>query len=279
MQNFAKKCKSEQKTLVLVPTMGALHEGHLKLIDRAKSRGNDGKTVVIVSIFVNPTQFAPNEDFNKYPRKFENDCKKCEERGADLVFAPNAENMYPDGFDTKINCGKITTVLEGEIRPTHFDGVCTVVLKLFNITLADIAIFGQKDAQQVMVLKQMARDLNLTTEIDVHPIVREKDGLAMSSRNAYLTPDERAEVAEIYSGLKKARDLIAKERHSYKIKEFLLDYYSRKSYFVAEYIEITNFSAEKIAKITDEPALISVAMRTTQSKTRLIDNIITETVK
>jgi len=275
MQEIAKKCKSEQKTLVLVPTMGALHEGHLKLIDRAKSCGNDGDTVVIVSIFVNPTQFAPNEDFAKYPREFENDCKKCSERGADFVFAPNPEDMYPDGFDTKINCGKITTVLEGAIRPTHFDGVCTVVLKLFNITLADIAIFGQKDAQQVMVLKQMARDLNLPTALVVHPIVREKDGLAMSSRNAYLTADERAEVAKISLGLEKTREFIEKERDCKKIKEFLLNYYSRALYFIVEYVEITDFSAKKIEKITDDCALISLAVRTTQSKTRLIDNIIT----
>jgi pantoate--beta-alanine ligase len=270
LQNIAKKCKIERKKIVLVPTMGALHEGHLKLIDKAKTLGD----IVVVSIFVNPTQFAPNEDFAKYPREFENDCKKCESRGADFVFAPSVEEMYPNGFDTKINCGKITTVLEGKSRPGHFDGVCTVVLKLFNISLADVAVFGQKDAQQVLVIKQMARDLNLATEIEIHPIVREKDGLAMSSRNAYLTADERADVSIICEGLEKLREFAKKEKKVDKLKEFLLKYYSDAKYFNAEYVAITDFCAKKTKEITNKNVLVSVAVRTTQSKTRLIDNIV-----
>ena len=270
LQNIAKKHKSEQKKTVLVPTMGALHEGHLKLIDKAKTLGD----IVVVSIFVNPAQFGPNEDFAKYPREFDSDCKKCESRGADFVFAPSVKEMYPDGFDTKINCGEITTVLEGKVRPGHFDGVCTVVLKLLNISLADIAVFGQKDAQQVMVIRQMVRDLNLATSLEIHPTVREKDGLAMSSRNSYLTADERAEVSMICEGLEKLREFARKEKKSYELKEFLLKYYSNAKYFTAQYVAVTDFCAKETDEITNGDALVSVAVRTTQSKTRLIDNII-----
>lgn len=262
--------KKRGKNVVLVPTMGALHEGHLKLIDRAKTLGG----LVVVSIFVNPTQFGANEDYEKYPREIESDCKKCESRGADFIFAPSVENMYPKGFDTKINCGRISTVLEGAARPGHFDGVCAVVLKLFNISLADFAIFGQKDAQQVMVIKQMVRDLNIPITIDVHPIVREADGLAKSSRNVYLTESERAEVRMIYDGLVKASKFAEAEKNSKRIKEFLHKYYSAAKYFSVEYIAITDFSAREIEdEIFQEDILISLAVRTTQSKTRLIDNI------
>jgi pantoate--beta-alanine ligase len=252
LQEIAKKYKNAGKKITLVPTMGALHEGHLKLIDRAKTLGD----IIVVSIFVNPTQFGPNEDFAKYPREFENDCKKCEERGVNIIFAPSVEEMYPSGFDTKISCGEITTILEGAIRPGHFDGVCTVVLKLFNASLADTAVFGQKDAQQVMVIKQMVRDLNLPITLDIHPIVRENDGLAMSSRNAYLTADERAEVPMIYEGLKKtANDLHPKNN----IESFLRTFYSQARFFNVEYIEL-------------KENIVLVAVRTTQSKTRLLDN-------
>jgi pantoate--beta-alanine ligase len=247
-----------QKKIVLVPTMGALHEGHLKLIDRAKLLGD----LVVVSIFVNPTQFGPNEDYEKYPREFQNDCKKSEEHGADFIFAPSVEEMYPSGFDTKINCGEITKVLEGEIRPGHFDGVCTVVLKLFNATLADIAVFGQKDAQQVMVIKRMVCDLNLPVLIDVHPTVRESDGLAMSSRNAYLTKNERAEVPMIYEGLTKASKLnVGANNYSPLLENFLREYYSSAKYFTVEYIAVRE-------------QFILIAARTSESKTRLIDNIL-----
>jgi pantoate--beta-alanine ligase len=263
--------KKRSKKIVIVPTMGALHEGHLKLIDRAKTLGD----LVVVSIFVNPIQFGANEDYGKYPREFENDCKKCESRGADFVFAPSVENMYPDGFDTKINCGKITALLEGAARPGHFDGVCTVVLKLFNVSLADFAVFGQKDAQQVMVIKQMVRDLNVPVIIDVHPIVREEDGLAKSSRNVYLTESERAEVNMIYGGLVKLSNFAKTEKNSEKLKDFLRKYYLTAKCFLVEYIAITDFFArETEGEIGEKDVLVSLAVRTTQSKTRLIDNII-----
>ena len=271
LQEIAKKIKCERKKIVLVPTMGALHEGHLCLIDKAKTLGG----IVIVSVFVNPVQFGPNEDYEKYPREFENDCRKCESRGADFVFAPSVENMYPREFDTKINCGKITTLLEGAIRPGHFDGVCTVVLKLFNISLADFAVFGQKDAQQVMVIKQMVRDLNVPIILDVHPIVRENDGLAKSSRNVYLTNEERAEVPMIYEGLVKLSEFAKTEKKSENLKDFLQNYYFSAKYFSLEYIAVTDFKAQEIAgEISGKEVLISLAVRTTQSKTRLIDNIV-----
>lgn len=277
LQEIIKKLKSERSgsAAVLVPTMGALHEGHLKLIDRAKMLGD----IVIVSIFVNPIQFGPNEDFAKYPREFENDCKKCENRGADFVFAPSVAEMYPSDsgiipFDTKINCGKITSVLEGAIRPGHFDGVCTVVMKLFNATLADYAVFGQKDAQQVMVIKQMVRDLNIPIVLDIYPIVRENDGLAMSSRNSYLTENERTEVSIIYAGLNAAKGFAKKEKNTIKIKNFLNEFYSSAKFFNVEYIAITDLFANEIGEISEQNTLISLAVRTNQSKTRLIDNII-----
>ena len=254
LQETAKKIKSGGKKIALVPTMGALHEGHLKLIDRAKTLGD----VVIVSIFVNPTQFGPNEDFAKYPREFENDCKKCENRGADIIFAPSVEEMYPADYDSKISCGEITTILEGAIRPGHFDGVCVVVLKLFNASLADIAVFGQKDAQQVMVIKQMVRDLNVPITLDICPTIRESDGLAMSSRNVYLTADERAEAPMIYEGLQiAANNLLLIEN----VEAFLQKYYSSAKYFNVEYVAVRGNA-------------ILVAVRTTQSKTRLIDNAV-----
>lgn len=274
LQNTIKKIKSNGSgsaaKIVLVPTMGALHEGHLKLIDKAKTLGD----YVVVSIFVNPIQFGPNEDFAKYPREFDNDCKKCEERGADFVFAPSVNEMYPSGFDTKVVCGKITSVLEGAIRPGHFDGVCSVVLKLFNITLADVAVFGQKDAQQVMVIKQMVRDLNVPITIDIHSIVREKSGLAMSSRNAYLTSKEKEDVPMIFSGLQAVADFVKTEKSAKKIKKYLEKFYSAMKFFKVEYIAITDLFANEINEVSEKNTLISLAVRTTQSKTRLIDNII-----
>jgi len=251
LQQYVRCTKSEVNTVVIVPTMGALHEGHLKLIDRAKELGD----IIIVSIFVNPKQFGPNEDFAKYPREFENDCKKCESRGVNVVYAPSVEEMYPADYDTKISCGEITTILEGAIRPGHFDGVCAVVLKLFNASMAEFAVFGQKDAQQVMVIKQMVRDLNLPITLDIYPTVRESDGLAMSSRNVYLTPDERAEVPMIYAGLQKAASDLP------RAESFLREYYSSAKYFNVEYVAVRD-------------NVILTAVRTTQSKTRLIDNIV-----
>lgn len=198
--------RAEKKSIGLVPTMGALHYGHLSLA-LASKEAND---VTIVSVFVNPTQFAPGEDYEQYPRTLPDDIEKLAEiGGVDIVFAPFPEAMYPKGFDARVHIGGVTTVLEGKFRPTHFDGVATVVLKLFNLTRPDRAYFGQKDFQQIVVVKKMAADLNIPIEIVSCPIIRESDGLAMSSRNRYLTKRQRQDALVLSRSLEEAEEQIA----------------------------------------------------------------------
>ncbi|MBR4834242.1 MAG: pantoate--beta-alanine ligase [Thermoguttaceae bacterium] len=196
--------RKEGKTVGLVPTMGALHFGHLSLAIAAKNETD----VSVVSIFVNPTQFAPGEDFDKYPRTLDADLELLSQIGTDFVFAPSASAMYPTGFDASVRVGGVAKILEGECRPTHFDGVATVVLKLFNIVGPNIAYFGQKDFQQVAVVKKMVADLNVPVEIDMRPIIREKSGLAMSSRNEYLSAEERGQALVLSKALDKAEEAI-----------------------------------------------------------------------
>ena len=198
--------RAENKSIGLVPTMGALHYGHLSLV-LASREEND---VTVVSIFVNPTQFAPGEDYEKYPRTLPDDIEKLAEiGGADIVFAPSPEAMYPKGFDANVHIGGVTAVLEGKFRPTHFDGVATVVLKLFNLTRADRAYFGQKDFQQIAVVKKMVDDLNVPIKIVSCPIIREPDGIAMSSRNRYLSEKERQDALVLSRSLTQAEKQIA----------------------------------------------------------------------
>ena len=198
--------RAENKSIGFVPTMGALHYGHLSLVLASKG-DND---VTVVSIFVNPTQFAPGEDYEKYPRTLPDDIEKLAEvGGADIVFAPSPEAMYPKGFDANVHVGGVTAVLEGKFRPTHFDGVATVVLKLFNLTRADRAYFGQKDFQQIAVVKKMVADLNVPIEIVSCPIIREPDGIAMSSRNRYLSEKERQDALVLSRSLMEAEKQIA----------------------------------------------------------------------
>ncbi|MBQ3454412.1 MAG: pantoate--beta-alanine ligase, partial [Thermoguttaceae bacterium] len=198
--------RAENKSIGLVPTMGALHYGHLSLVLASKEE-ND---VTVVSIFVNPTQFAPGEDYEKYPRTLPDDIEKLAEiGGADIVFAPSPEAMYPKGFDANVHIGGVTAVLEGKFRPTHFDGVATVVLKLFNLTRADRAYFGQKDFQQIAVVKKMVDDLNVPIKIVSCPIIREPDGIAMSSRNRYLSEKERQDALVLSRSLTEAEKQIA----------------------------------------------------------------------
>jgi len=194
--------RSAGRRVGLVPTMGALHEGHLSLVRMAR----EAAASVAVSIFVNPTQFGPHEDYARYPRTLEEDCGRLEAEGAAMVFAPEAAAMYPEGFRTAVEVEGLSEVLEGAIRPGHFRGVATVVSKLFNIIPADVAVFGQKDYQQLLVLRRMARDLNLPVEVLAHPIVREPDGLAMSSRNRYLSEDERRSALALSRALAAVRD-------------------------------------------------------------------------
>jgi pantoate--beta-alanine ligase len=203
MQSLAAELRSKDKLIGLVPTMGALHEGHLSLIHLARERCD----FVVVSIFVNPIQFGPSEDLAKYPRDLARDVQLCTQAGADLVFAPSADELYPKGYSTYITEDFIARPLEGVSRPTHFRGVLTVVAKLFNIVRPDIAVFGQKDAQQVAVIKKMANDLHFVVDIVTAPTVREPDGLAMSSRNRYLSATQRAEALVIVEGLRKAKEM------------------------------------------------------------------------
>jgi pantoate--beta-alanine ligase len=206
MQTLVEDLRSKGKIIGLVPTMGALHEGHLSLIRRAAEQAD----TVIVSIFVNPTQFGPSEDFAKYPRDLEQDLQLCETAGADVVFAPTNEEIYPKGYSTFISEEFVGKPLEGVSRPTHFRGVTTVVAKLFNIVRPDLAVFGQKDAQQVAVIKKMVQDLHFTVDIVVAPTLRDPDGLAMSSRNRYLSTLQRQEALAINQALTYAKEMVDK---------------------------------------------------------------------
>lgn len=271
MYEYSQQCRSGGQKIALVPTMGALHSGHLSLLDIARREAD----VTVMSIFVNPAQFGPSEDFNKYPRPFEEDCRKAEAAGCDVIFAPTKEMMYPAGYNTYVSVENITENLCGASRPGHFRGVTTVVLKLFNIVNPHVAIFGQKDAQQVLVIKRMAEDLNHPVKVIVAPIVREADGLAMSSRNVYLTKDERSEVAVIKRALDRGIFIYEKgERHATAIKNEIYSVLNTSKMLSVEYVEIVDTVTVQPMEIIPAPALIAVACRTAQSKTRLIDNAI-----
>lgn len=205
MQRLSRELRGHSQIIGLIPTMGALHEGHLSLVRLAAERAD----TVVVSIFVNPTQFGPSEDYSKYPRDLEKDLAGCEAAGADIVFAPGVEEMYPKGYSTYITEEHVSKPLEGVSRPSHFRGVTTVVAKLFNVVGPDFAIFGQKDAQQVAVLRKMVNDLHIPVDVVVADTIREPDGLAMSSRNRYLTASQRTEALALYRALSKARDMVA----------------------------------------------------------------------
>ncbi len=204
MQQVARKIAAEGKTTALVPTMGFLHEGHLSLIRRARKAAD----IVITTIFVNPAQFGPREDLSKYPRDEKGDIRKIRKAGGDIVFIPKATDIYPDDFQTYITVERLTRSLEGESRPRHFRGVTTIVAKLFNITQPDVAVFGQKDLQQAYVLKQMANDLSWPIKFVIAPTVREKSGLAMSSRNKFFSPEQRLEACCLYYALRTAEAMV-----------------------------------------------------------------------
>lgn len=205
MQRTAREL-SRNGTIALVPTMGYLHDGHLSLVKRARKAAD----AVVASIFVNPAQFGPDEDLRRYPRDVKGDRLKLRQSGADILFMPDARQMYPDSFQTRVEVEQLSRVLEGACRPGHFRGVTTVVSKLFNIVRPDIAVFGQKDFQQAVVLMRMAHDLNYPIKLIIAPTRREKDGLAMSSRNAYLGPEQRRQAVCLYQGLRRARTLFAR---------------------------------------------------------------------
>jgi pantoate--beta-alanine ligase len=273
MQRTAQRLRAREKTIGLVPTMGALHEGHLSLIDRARSHCD----VLVTSIYVNPAQFGAGEDFNTYPRTFDADCALARAHGCDIVFAPTDAEMYPPGYATYVVLDHpLTQRLCGRARPGHFRGVATIVTKLFTSVMPSCAVFGQKDAQQALVLNRMVQDLHLPVTLDVAPIVREKDGLALSSRNSYLTPQERAEVPAIYQGLQRAYRLWQQgERRGDTLRHEIVSYYERFSLFDTEYAEIVDTETLDPVHTTDDaPFLMAVACRTTRTHTRLIDNMV-----
>ena len=256
------------KTVGLVPTMGFLHEGHLSLIREAKAE-ND---VVVVSDFVNPTQFGPNEDFESYPRNIEQDTELALSAGADVIFYPSVSEMYPPESSTYVEVeGNITRVLCGASRPTHFRGVTTVVNKLFNIVEPDKAYFGQKDAQQVAVLTKMVKDLHMDIELIICPIVREPDGLAMSSRNTYLSAEERKQAVILNQALKKAKNAFANgEKDVVKLTGIITDKINEMPLAVIDYVSILDFPSLKPIITIEKDALGAVAVKF--GKTRLIDN-------
>ena len=270
MQEFALRLKQEGRRIGLVPTMGALHEGHLTLMRAAK----EATDFVIASVFVNPTQFGPNEDFDAYPRRFEEDCRKLESVGVDAVLHPQAADMYPQGFCTYVNVdGDITHKLCGAQRPIHFRGVATVVTKLFNITQADEAFFGQKDAQQVVVVCRFVQDLNLPVHINMVPIVREESGLARSSRNVYLSPEEKTAALVLSRSLRLAKDAYEKgERNAAVLKALVTKEIAGEPLAAIDYVDLFSFPALEAIETVDEKSLLALAVRI--GKTRLIDNII-----
>jgi pantoate--beta-alanine ligase len=267
MQKHSNDLRSSGKTIAFVPTMGFFHEGHLELM----RLGRKSAGILVISIFVNPTQFGPSEDLASYPQDPEGDMAKAKGAGVDIAFRPSPEEMYPEGFQLKVIVEKLTKHLCGLSRPGHFDGVATVVTKLFNIVKPHMAIFGQKDYQQLAVIKRMVMDLNMDIDIISAPTVREPDGLAMSSRNAYLNPEERKSA----SCLKKSIDLAQKmarkgERDTQKIKEVVESEILRHPYTKIDYIQLCNpLSLEEVRAMGDE-TLLALAVKV--GETRLIDN-------
>jgi len=255
-------------TVGFVPTMGYLHEGHLSLVKQARM---DNSTV-IVSIYVNPTQFGPREDFGAYPRKLDRDLKLLNKEGVDIVLVPSDDEMYPPGFSSWINVEKLTERLEGAARPGHFRGVATVVAKLFNIVQPSRAYFGQKDAQQIMVIKRMVADLNMDVEIVVVPTVRETDGLAMSSRNIYLSPEERRAATILFKALSLAQQLWKSgDKDADELRKRMTSLIQKEPLAQIDYVSIAGAETLEELNLIDCPALASLAVRI--GKTRLIDNM------
>ncbi|WP_418626517.1 pantoate--beta-alanine ligase [Anaerosinus sp.] len=270
VKSFVRAVKKAGKTIGLVPTMGALHEGHLTLMRHAKKNAD----VVIASVFVNPTQFGPNEDFDAYPREFSRDCEKLDSVGVDAVFHPSAEEMYPKGYTAYVTVdGDITNKLCGAKRPGHFRGVATVVTKLFNITEADKAFFGQKDAQQVVVIKRFVRDLNMNVEVNMVPIVRAEDGLALSSRNKYLSDKEKKAALVLSQSLKEAQKAFKSGKKSVtELKALITEKIQAEPLAQIDYIDIYTFPDLEECEMIVKEALVALAVKF--GTTRLIDNTI-----
>ena len=257
--------KSQGKSIGLVPTMGYLHRGHGSLVKKAAEE-ND---VVIVSNFVNPTQFGENEDLNSYPRDLDADCKLCESLGADLMFCPEPQEMYDNSL-AFVNIDLLSQWLCGKSRPVHFRGVCTVVTKLFNITKADRAYFGEKDAQQLLIIKKMVKDLNFDVEIVGCPIVREADGLAMSSRNAYLNEQERKAAKCLSKSIELGKSKIKKGMIAQELKDYMKEAIEREPLAEIDYLEVVDLNTLQPVDRIDESVLVAMAVNF--DKARLLDN-------
>ena len=271
MKQVGRRVRAEGRLAGLVPTMGALHAGHLSLVRTARAECQP----VIASIFVNPAQFGPGEDFQKYPRSFQDDAKMLEEAGVEYLFAPEAAEVYPPGFRTWINVGGLSERLEGRARPGHFRGVTTVVLKLLEIVQPRKAYFGRKDAQQARIIRQMARDLDLDTEIVVCPIVREPDGLALSSRNSYLKPQERRAAVILFRALEGARLCIERgERDAVRLAASMREILGSERLAETDYAEIVD--AETLEPVTRLRGACLALLAARIGSTRLLDNMLIE---
>jgi len=269
MRSASRAARQSGKRIGFVPTMGALHEGHLSLVRAARASSD----VVTASIFVNPTQFGPNEDLAKYPRSFERDCQMLEREGVDFVFAPSVEEMYPAGAVTWVTVEELSGKLDGGSRPGHFRGVTTVVAKLFHIVEPDKAFFGQKDAAQVAVIRRMVRDLNLPVEIVVCPIVREADGLALSSRNVYLSAEERKQALVLSRAVRGVEDLARCGQHSANaLNAAARSVFAEEPDVRVDYVELVNWDTLMPVNVAGSGTLFAVAAWV--GSTRLIDNTI-----
>ena len=267
MQSYSDKMREEGKTIAFVPTMGNLHDGHISLVKKARELGN----IVVVSIFVNPSQFSPNEDYNSYPRTFEEDKTKLKKENTDIIFFPTANEMY-DNPKTYVYVEDYSRILCGKSRPTHFRGVTTVVSKLFNIVKPHVAVFGEKDAQQAFIIKKMVKDLNFDIRIETGKIMRETNGLALSSRNAYLTDEEHSKASFIYKSLKGAEDMVYKgEKNPENIVAFIKNMLNEKKVGKIDYVEIVN--DDNFLPTSTIAGNIRILVAIYVGKTRLIDNI------
>ncbi len=274
MQELAESLRKNGKKIVFVPTMGFLHEGHLSLMKYGRGIAD----ILVASIYVNPTQFAPGEDFEEYPRDFDRDVRLCEEVGVDVIFTTTDKEMYPAGYQTYVEVKEVTKNLCGKSRPIFFRGVATVVTKLFNIVRPHVAIFGKKDYQQLITIQRMVRDLNFDIEIIGRPIVREPDGLAMSSRNTYLSPEERKSALSLSRSLKIAQDMVAAgETSSAKIIEMVRKEISNEPYTKIDYVQICH--PETLVNVDDISDGAFLALAVWVGKTRLIDNCMLKELK
>ena len=269
MRELSREARAKGKKVAFVPTMGALHDGHLSLVRRARELGD----LVVVSVFVNPKQFGPSEDLAKYPRDLTRDTDLCIQEGVDLLFAPEPADMYPAGFRTHVEVDGLSNVLEGASRPGHFRGVCTVVLKLTNIVRPHFAFFGQKDAQQALVIRRMGRDLNLDGELVICPTVRHEDGLALSSRNAYLDADEREAATVLYRALERARSVLENEgnRDPWLLEQEARAVIEREPRARLDYLSVVDAESLEPRPRVEGPVLIAGAIWV--GATRLIDNV------